>query len=1086
MTPPTRTPAIPAPTAKNLLQVNQALKNLLDVREGLIGDPLDANVTFRDLVDSGAVVTRSGWTPSSALTPVQPPWANPDGYDPTQDFTAPMKPEGFTATGLFASISLEWSGAGYRNHAYTEVWRSDTNEIGDAVLIGTTEASLYLDQLGSAATRYYWIRFVSQANVFGPYNAVAGTAATTQSDSSLVLGSLSGQIREEHLYSSLSSRIDLIDAPASTANSVNARIAVVQGQVNDLLNIPAWDSALTYAADAQVTYDGGLYLALQASTNVLPTNTAYWQRIGDYTSLGDAVAAHTTQINDLEDGLGQEVVDRQALAVQLRGNYTGNDLSLVSQGLIYQERTARATAVSAVASEVTTLSALVNTKTKVYYQSSAPANVPAGTLVVGDMWIDTDVTYYDDYAAGDYVIRSNRMYRWSGTQWVEAMDFGFADWFSAINTEKTARVDGDSALASQITSITSLANSNAAAIQNEATTRADTDTALSTSINTLSAQVNNATTGLPATRALLLSDYSTIASRDAAIASATTTLTSSYQAADAATLSSAQSSAQSYTQSYVQGYAYSKAQADSAIATQVNSLSATVNSNNTNLTAALEEEATARASADGSLFAQYTVKTDLAGRVAGFGLASESNAAGVNTTSFAVISDRFSISAPNDYTQEATPTLGLAAGKVWYKPSTKQTFRYDGAAWVSFEPVSPFSVQTTPTTINGVAVPAGVYMDTAFIKNGTIASAKISDLSADKITAGQISAAIGVSTGKIYGGVNIAQPIGSANFGTGFFLGSNSGSYQFFVGSPDKNVTWNGVDLSVRGTVNATAGSVGGITLAGSSAYTTNFIAGSYSSPTTGFRLNASGAIEASKIYSGAFTSYDWPAAGSTGGGFYLGSEGLLIGNGSNNKYFQVTADGNVYAPGFSIVNGGANFSGTVSAATIQGSTYTLIQEGNSTIGGRFLDPRQPNTFLNSTAVAMLNFSGDTNYTIVSGDSLIFYATAEGTTRPANQRIRRGPTIFIINAVGQVDHYFTVWVRYQMAGNWGPWLCLETAVEPQSSYGTAAITTLFSRNFFQDYRVQFGFSAFSESGNYADGNKRSIIYGAITVTAVNF
>lgn len=737
----TRVPAIPAPTAGNLLQVSQAVKGVLDVREGLIGDPLDANVTFRDLVDAGIAATKPGFNGNVATVPVLPAWSGPDGYDPTADMSTPEKPTGVTATGLFAVVQIQWDTPLYRNHSYAEIWRAETNAIGNAVLIGSTSANFFADSIGTSATRYYWVRFVSQANATGPYQGVNGVAATTAADPTLVLGSLAGQIREEQLYSTLAARINLVDAPASTANSVNARIAVVQGQVNDLLNIPAWDSALTYAADAQVTYDGGLYLALQASTNVLPTNTAYWQRIGDYTSLGDAVAAHTTQINDLEDGLGQEVVDRQALAVQLRGNYTGNDLSLVSQGLIYQERTARATAVSAVASEVTTLSALVNTKTKVYYQSSAPANVPAGTLVVGDMWIDTDVTYYDDYASGDYAIRSNRMYRWSGTQWVEAMDFGFADWFSAINTEKTARVDGDTALASQITSITSLANANAAAIQNEATTRASTDTSLASSINTLSAQVNNATTGLPATRALLLSDYSTIASRDAAITSATTTLTSSYQAADAATLSSAQSSAQSYTQSYVQGYAYSKAQADSAIATQVNSLSATVNSNNTNLTAALQDEATARASADGSLFAQYTVKTDLAGRVAGFGLASESNTAGANTTSFAVISDRFSVSAPNAYTQEATPTFGVAAGKVWYKPSTKQTFRYDGATWVAFSPVSPFVVQATPTTINGVAVPAGIYMDAAFIRDGTITSAKIGNAQIDNAKIANLDAA---------------------------------------------------------------------------------------------------------------------------------------------------------------------------------------------------------------------------------------------------------------------------------------------------------------------------------------------------------
>lgn len=729
----TKVPSIPAPTSANLLQVAQAVKNLIDVREGAIGDPLDANVTFRDLVDAGALFVRPGWNGGSSGVPVMPAWVDPDGYDPTQDFTVPPQPTNFTATGLFAMVQLQWDRPTYRNHSYTEIWRSSTNVIGNAVLVATTDASIYADSIGTSATRYYWVRFVSQANIKGPFNSVNGTQASTAADPALLLESLSGQIREEHLYNSLASRIDLVDAPASVPNSVNARVAYVQGQVNELLNIPEWSSATTYATDDQVTYSGGLYRAVQASTNVVPTNTTYWQKIGDYTTIGDAVAAHTLQINDLESGLGQEVVERNALAVQMRGNYTGNDLSLVSQGLIFQERTARATAVSALSSEVTTLSALVNTKTKVYYQSAAPTNSLANPLVVGDLWIDTDVTYYDDYASGDYVIRSNKQYRWSGTQWVEAIDHGFADWFTAINTEKTSRIDGDTALSTQITSLTALANGNTASIQQEATTRANSDSALSSSINTLSSQVNNATTGLPATRALLISDYYTKTGTDSAISSATTTLTSAYQAADAATLLS--------SQSYVQSYAYSKSQADSAIATQVNSLASTVSLNNTNQTAALQQEATTRASVDGGLLAQYTVKTDLAGRVAGFGLASETNTAGVNTSSFAVIADRFYISAPNDYTQEATPTVGVTAGKVWYKPSTKQTFRYDGANWITFNPVVPFAVQATPTTINGVTVPAGVYMDAAFIKDGTITNVKIANAAIDNAKIASLDAA---------------------------------------------------------------------------------------------------------------------------------------------------------------------------------------------------------------------------------------------------------------------------------------------------------------------------------------------------------
>jgi hypothetical protein len=74
--------------------------------------------------------------------------------------------------------------------------------------------------------------------------------------------------------------------------------------------------------------------------------------------------------------------------------------------------------------------------------------------------------------------------------------------------------------------------------------------------------------------------------------------------------------------------------------------------------------------------------------------------------------------------------------------------------------------------------------------------------------------------------------------------------------------------------------------------------------------------------------AYAWPT-GSVNGGFHLSAAGLLIGNANSGKYFQVEASGNVYAPAFSIVNGTATFSGTLSAASgnfagaVYGGSYT-------------------------------------------------------------------------------------------------------------------------------------------------------------------
>jgi hypothetical protein len=131
------------------------------------------------------------------------------------------------------------------------------------------------------------------------------------------------------------------------------------------------------------------------------------------------------------------------------------------------------------------------------------------------------------------------------------------------------------------------------------------------------------------------------------------------------------------------------------------------------VSAAVQTLATTTAGPDG-LTAQYTVKIDNNGYVTGYGLSSTTNN-GTPTSEFLVRADRFAIAA-----------VGQTA-------------------------IVPFIVQTSPTTINGVSVPAGVFINDAYIRNGTITNAKIANaaiddakiasLSADKITAGSIDTA---------------------------------------------------------------------------------------------------------------------------------------------------------------------------------------------------------------------------------------------------------------------------------------------------------------------------------------------------------
>ena len=106
---------------------------------------------------------------------------------PPKNLTKPPKVSGLTANGAFASIFVQWSNPAFSNYAYTELWRSDIDDIGQAVLIASTAVESYTDNVGSAATKYYWARAVSSAGVKGDFNAASGVKGTTSLDPDYVM-----------------------------------------------------------------------------------------------------------------------------------------------------------------------------------------------------------------------------------------------------------------------------------------------------------------------------------------------------------------------------------------------------------------------------------------------------------------------------------------------------------------------------------------------------------------------------------------------------------------------------------------------------------------------------------------------------------------------------------------------------------------------------------------------------------------------------------------------------------------------------------------------------------------------------------
>jgi len=208
------------------------------------------------------------------------------------------------------------------------------------------------------------------------------------------------------------------------------------------------------------------------------------------------------------------------------------------------------------------------------------------------------------------------------------------------------------------------------------------------------------------------------------------------------------------------------------------SLAADITTLRSDLNNAIAVEASARSSADGNLYAQYTVKIDQSGYVSGFGLASET-VNGVPFSQFAVRADRFSITNPlatrktlvshsvdvfqTTSTFTTSNAHGFAVGdKVSFAnlgvadvftvlsvPNASSfTTAYVGAVTVyAFGPFSYVGKASVPFIVDG----GKVYIDTAVIKDADITDAKIGSVAAKKITAGYINASIAINGAKVFG-----------------------------------------------------------------------------------------------------------------------------------------------------------------------------------------------------------------------------------------------------------------------------------------------------------------------------------------------
>ena len=569
----------------------------------------------------------------------------------------PTRPLNFTASGGFGVIFLSWTLPPYRGHDYVEIYRLQRTT-------GAAVPTLAQAEAAGVYTRYY-----------GDLYQFTDTNVGSQ---------------QNWHYWIRAVNIDEVTGPFYSSTGVDATTALDYLYISDLI-----DDIL----DDDVS-DLGLNTAIDALSNEIDDLEV------DITALDDFTGYSSTYNGD-------SLIVRMGDVETVAGN-------AATSAQLQTESTTRASADSALTSQITTLNSTVND----------PATGLAATYAGLQTEITTRAT--EDSALSTSIASLNSV--------VFDATTGLPATRSQLQTEQTTRANADTALASDITTLQSDVSNNQAQIQTEATTRANADSALSTRTTTLETSVNDPATGLSATYSGLQSEQTT------------------------------------------------RANADSAIASDVNILTTAVGNN----TSSISTVATAVSGTNG-VESKYAVKVDTNGHVSGFGLISTANDGNV-TSAFVVSSDRFAIAAPFNASSSASNNVGT---------------NY------------PFKVFTTPTTVNGEVIPAGVYINDAFIhnaqiteaeiKDATITSAKIFDLSATRISSGNInidsSNNVAIFQGKrtfLYYDTELQKNVYAPNFNSttsGFVLGNNNGNAVLHMGTSSRFLKFDGGtgDLTTTG-----------------------------------------------------------------------------------------------------------------------------------------------------------------------------------------------------------------------------------------------------------------------------------------------
>jgi predicted nucleic acid-binding Zn-ribbon protein len=528
-----------------------------------------------------------------------------------------------------------------------------------------------------------------------------GTISTNSTDitalETTVNDATNGVVANSTAISNLDSRVTTAEGTISSTASDTTALQVsftdltkIQGESDDViqteggadldLNLPTdvaqATSLATTSLDARLIVTEGTITT--QSSDITQLRSDLTSLDGDVTGNATAIDSLTTRVTTAEGSISSNATDITALDASLtsaQGDITTNATAIST---LDSRVSVNETEIVSQASDITALQSSVGTKARTFFQDDAPT-----ATAIGDIWFDTN--------------DSNKVYRWNGSAWVEARDGAISGNATAITNLTTRVTQTETDITSQASDITSL-ESDVTSLQTNTSANATAISSLDTRVTANETSITSQSSDITALQSNVSSLNGTVSGNSTAITNLDTRVTSAEGTitSQSSDITSLQSSVTSLNTS-VSGNATAISGIETRVtanegditsqATALTSLTSTVGTNTTSIT---NQQTTIN-----GIKAQYTVTIDNNDHISGFGLVSDI-IDGNPTSAFIVNADQFAVGGAGVITDEY-----------------------------------PFVVYTTNTNVTKdgetYTIPAGAYIQDAFIQNAAIDSAQIRD-----------------------------------------------------------------------------------------------------------------------------------------------------------------------------------------------------------------------------------------------------------------------------------------------------------------------------------------------------------------------